>query len=66
MAVPVKAPDTAPRFPRWRTEFKKANLRELTADMVTPSWAPGEARPRLISRSGFEQRHIYTSQIASG
>lgn len=66
MAVPAKISEKVRELPEWRTEFKKANLRELNWDRVSPSWMPGEARPRLISRSGFEQEHIQTSQIASG
>ncbi|RWC87646.1 MAG: hypothetical protein EOS72_20590 [Mesorhizobium sp.] len=66
MATFAKASEFASDLPLWRTEFVRANLRELNTDRALPIWMPGEARPRLISRSGFEQDHIKTSQIASG
>ena len=66
MTQPATKNVTIDTLPIWRSEFVIIDLRELTALMTPPRWAPGEARPRLISRSGFEQKHIYTSQIASG
>jgi hypothetical protein len=50
----------------WRSGFQSIDLRSLNAQALRGKMVPGEARPRLITRSGFEQKHILTSQIASG
>jgi hypothetical protein len=66
MPVLARCPETPPSNPVWITQFLRPDLRVLTRKLVPPSFVVGEARPRLVSRSGFEQKHIRTSQIASG
>jgi hypothetical protein len=51
---------------KWESRFKKVDLYTLNVSQPRGCMVPGEARPRLITRSGFEQKHIVTSQIASG
>lgn len=50
----------------WSTEFRGVNLRQITADTEYVTYLSDCPRPALITRSGFEQAHIVTSQIASG
>jgi len=50
----------------WQTSFKKLDIRDVNRKPLTGFMLDGEARARLITRSGFEQKHIFTSQIASG
>lgn len=62
LARKLESEDTVP----WKPGFRGIDLRSLNANALRGKLVPGEARPRLITRSGFEQKHILTSQIASG
>lgn len=50
----------------WQTSFRKLELREYGTGPLVGHVVEGEARVRLITRSGFEKKHIFTSQIAAG
>lgn len=50
----------------WQTSFRKLELRDYGAGPLIGHVVEGEARVRLITRSGFEKKHIFTSQIAAG
>lgn len=48
----------------WDIAFSRS-LVLVGVDKLIGRVPAGEARMRLITRSGFEQKHIFTSQIAS-
>ena len=56
---PVLAPE------KWETSFGKMHLRQIREREVRGRFRTPEGRVRLITRSGFEQKYIVTSQIAS-
>ncbi len=64
-SVVLKAPLPEPGNV-WETTFKKLSIRDVNRTPLAGVVLDGEARVRLITRSGFEQKHIFTSQIASG
>lgn len=49
----------------WSSTLKPIDLREINTAAIIGRVPSGEARIRLITRSGFEQTNIFTSQIAS-
>lgn len=62
------APRPIPRIDiaeTWATEFQKPDLRQINANVVWGQSRDDEPGVCLVSRSGFEQRYIQTSMIAS-
>lgn len=49
----------------WSNSLKEIDLKLINKDAVKPEILEKTAELRLITRSGFEQKHIFTSQIAS-
>ncbi|MTI42766.1 hypothetical protein JM93_00969 [Roseibium hamelinense] len=51
--------------PAWTTKFKQPDLKSMQANTVAFRKVDGQSNLRLITRSGFETKHICTSAIAS-
>ncbi len=52
-------------LPTWSTTFTNVDLLKYNQNVCQSKYIKKEAKIRLITRSGFEQKYIYTSQIAS-
>jgi hypothetical protein len=56
----------APLDATWETSFTRLDLRDVSKSPLKGGMVDGEARARLVTRTGFEKHHIFTSQIATG
>ncbi|MBF0153845.1 MAG: hypothetical protein HQL64_08920 [Magnetococcales bacterium] len=50
----------------WQTSFHRPDIKRINETFLPGLYVEGEARVRLISKTGFEQKYIFTSLIATG
>lgn len=49
----------------WNTRFVSPSIRSLNAEVVWGRSLDAEPVVRMLTRTGFEQKYVYTSMIAS-